>query len=75
MLTFQPIRLEFNHGDEDAVLVLRAGQLVALATRLGVEQGTAAGEWFVEAVFTDALLITGRRYETLDEIAAIIDRT
>ncbi|WP_380779999.1 hypothetical protein [Sphingomonas sp. R86520] len=75
MLTFQPIRLEFNHGDEDAVLILREGQLVAIAARLGVDHGTAAGEWFVETVFTGALLITGRRYQTLDDIAAILDRT
>jgi hypothetical protein len=73
MLTFKPVTLEYNHGDEEAVLVLRSERLVAIAARLGIHHGDAAGEWFVEAVFTDALLITGGRYRTLEEIAARIE--
>ncbi len=73
MLTFTPITLEANHGDEEAVLILRAERLVAIASRLGEHHGGAAGEWFVETVFNDGLRIAGRRCATLEDMTSLIE--
>ncbi len=73
MLTFQTITLEANHGDEEAVLVLRADRLVAVATRLGAQHGGAAGQWYVETVFNDALRLAGQCCASLDELSVLIE--
>jgi hypothetical protein len=49
--SFEPIKLDGNYGDDEAVLVMRAGRLLAVASRLGTEHGDAAGAWFVEKAF------------------------
>ncbi len=73
MLTFQSIELESHHGDENAVLVLRSGRLVAIATRLGKQHGPKAGEWYVEAVFTAELRIAGQSCASLDQLTMLIE--
>lgn len=74
MFTFKPITLDANHGDEEAVLVMRSDKLVAVASRLGPHHD-ASGEWFVEAVFSEDLHIAGHCYGSLDEINASAART
>jgi hypothetical protein len=75
MFTFKPITLDANHGDEEAVLVMRSDRLVAVASRLGPHHDDASGNWFVEAVFSEDLHIAGQRYGSLDEIKASAART
>jgi hypothetical protein len=50
-LTFQPVALAGNYGDEEAALVLADGQLVAIFSRLGPAHGAEAGRWFLEKGF------------------------
>jgi hypothetical protein len=48
---FEPVRLDGNYGDDEALLVMRAGRLLAVVSRLGPDHGEAAGAWFVEKAF------------------------
>jgi hypothetical protein len=73
MLDFKPIALDFNHGDEEAMLVLRSERLVAIVVHLGHHHGEAAGQWFVETIFGENMPITGRSYKTLDDISDAIE--
>jgi hypothetical protein len=50
-LSFEPIKLDGNYGDDEAALVMRSGRLLAVVSRLGPEHGEAAGSWFVEKAF------------------------
>jgi len=52
-ISFQPVTLDVNHGDEAAMLVFRDERLSAIVTRLGAEHGGLAGRWFVETLFTE----------------------
>lgn len=72
MLTFKPITLAANHGDEEAVLVLDGERLMAVASRLGDAHEDAAGQWFVEAIFDDRVPAVGQQCASLDELADLI---
>lgn len=50
-ISIQPVRLDTHDGDADAVLVLRGGRLVAVASRLSDIHGRLSGSFFIEAVF------------------------
>lgn len=73
MLTFQTIALESNHGDDEAVLVLRSGRLVAIASRLGKQHGAASGQWYVEIAFTTDLRLAGQSCASLDDLSMLIE--
>jgi hypothetical protein len=51
MLSFEPVTLDGNYGDEEAVLVFRDGHLLAIAARLGGGHAELAGHWYVEKTF------------------------
>lgn len=72
MLTFQKIQLEANHGDEDAVLVLRAERLVAIASLPGAQHDASSGQWYVETVFTDDRRLVGQCCGSLEELSSLI---
>ncbi|HEY0413034.1 MAG TPA: hypothetical protein VGD66_07825 [Allosphingosinicella sp.] len=50
-LTFQPVTLDGNYGDEAAMLVFREGHLVAVISQLSAAHGVLEGQWFVEKTF------------------------
>lgn len=74
MLTFQKIQLESNHGDEDAVLILRSERLVAIASFLGAQHGPSSGQWYVEAVFSEDRRLVGQCCQSLDELTSLVNR-
>jgi hypothetical protein len=49
--SFQDIKLDTGDGDDQAVLVLRNGRLIAVLSHLGAMHNHMAGKWFVEARF------------------------
>jgi hypothetical protein len=50
-LTFEPVTVDGNYGDNDGVLIFRGGALLAIAVRLGEAHGPAQGRWFLEKSF------------------------
>ena len=66
-ITFQPITLDSETDDRDAVLMLRDGRLVAVLTCLSDMHGVLAGRWFVEAAFRPMGKLVN---ETIDELAS-----
>ena len=52
MISLQPVRVKTGKDDEDGLLVLVDGSLVALLVQLsGEEQGELIGSWFLEVGF------------------------
>lgn len=49
--SFQEITLDTGGSDDQAVLVLRHGRLVAVLSYLSAMHDEMAGKWFVEAMF------------------------
>lgn len=52
-LAFQPITLDGNAPDQEAMLVLRGERLLAVLTCLSDLHADLEGKWFVEATFGD----------------------
>jgi hypothetical protein len=67
---FRAVQLDADHGDQDAVLVLRDGRLTAVLCRLGPMHDALAGRWFVEAMFAHHPLLNGRTFAAPQDFAA-----
>jgi hypothetical protein len=65
-LTFQPVSLDGNAPDRDAMLVFREGRLLAVLTCLSDIHAELVGRWFVEATFGDLPSGHAPVFETLD---------
>lgn len=50
-ISIQPVRLDTEDGDGDAVLVFRGDRLVAVASRLCDFHEGLSGSYFIEAMF------------------------
>jgi hypothetical protein len=50
-LRFQPATLDGNYGDEEAMLVLNDGRILAVLSRLGPAHDELEGCWFLEKGF------------------------
>lgn len=74
-VTWQPITLDTDGVDDEAVLVLRNGRLAAILTCLGDIHGDAAGQWFVEMIFGSSPSVgrTNHIFATPAEFASLID--
>jgi hypothetical protein len=71
-LSFQPVTLDGNYGDEEAMLVLHDGRLIALLSRLGYAHGALAGQWFVETAFGLFAERPGRTFADIEAVEAWI---
>ena len=50
-VTFEPVRLDLDYGDGNAVLVFADARLVGVACEPGEMHGSDRGRWFIEAAF------------------------
>lgn len=50
-LSFEPVLLDTDDGDGEAMLLFADGRLAAVASRLSEAHGDDSGRWFIEAVF------------------------
>lgn len=72
MLTRLHMKIHTNSRDENSVLVMNDGYLVAILVKLDDEvHGSAKGRWHLEAHF-DHVPATGQLFATLDEAVAWI---
>jgi hypothetical protein len=72
MISRLHMRIKTNSKDENSVLVLSDGSLVAILVRLDDPiHGSAQGRWYLEAHF-DHVPDTERLFESLDEAEAWI---
>ncbi|HXH16992.1 MAG TPA: hypothetical protein VNJ10_12765 [Sphingomonas sp.] len=69
-VTFQEIVLDVTTGDDEALLVMREGRLVAVLCRLGPMHGDLTGKWFVEAMFAGESPIIRQTFADPDEFSA-----
>lgn len=69
-LSFQPVALDGNYGDDEGVLVFRGGALLAVASRLGPDHGAATGRWFIEKSFGAASDMPLDPFEDRDALEA-----
>jgi hypothetical protein len=68
------MKMRTNSKDENAVLVLSDGSLVAILVRLDDPMhGSARGRWHLEAHF-DHVPATGRLFENVDEAEAWVEK-
>lgn len=76
MLTRLHMKIQTNSADDNSVLVMHDGYLVAILVRLDDPvHGNARGRWHLEAHF-DHVPATGRLFADLDEAEAwISDQT
>lgn len=54
-ITLEPVTLESDCGDDEGMLALRDGRLIAVLTRLSSIHREYSGRWFVETVFASWL--------------------
>jgi hypothetical protein len=73
-ITFEPARLDYAFGDNEAVLAMRDGSLLAVLSRLGELHGNLLGHWYVEAVFTVDQEGVGGVFANLDAFEAHVQR-
>ncbi|RYG96892.1 MAG: hypothetical protein EON58_11025 [Alphaproteobacteria bacterium] len=72
MLTRQHMKIHTNSRDENSVLVMSDGYLVAILVKLDDDvHGSAKGRWHLEAHF-DHVPATGQLFADLDEAKAWI---
>jgi hypothetical protein len=71
--SFQSITLDTNDGDNQAVLVLRDGNLVAVLSHLSALHGEMAGKWFVETMFGTTPPVQPRVFTSPDEFVVWLD--
>lgn len=71
-LAFQPVALAGNFGDEEAVLALADGRLVAIFSRLGPAHDAEAGRWFLEMGFGPLAERDQQTFADLDSVEAWI---
>jgi|UniRef100_UPI0035CB8D1B hypothetical protein len=68
-ITLEPVTLDSNCGDEEGMLALRDGRVIAVLARLGALHDDQVGRWFVEAAFTRGFP-AGEIYLTLSDFVA-----
>ena len=66
--SFQPIGLDTDYGDSEAMLVLRDERLLAVVSYLDAIHGTLGGKWFVETIFRDLRGRPAQPFETLEDV-------
>jgi hypothetical protein len=72
MITFQPVTLHNDHGEDQGMLAFSGNRLIAVLTHLDKWHGDLDGHWFVEARFGsrgDHLQIS---FETLLEAETVL---
>lgn len=67
-ISTQPILLDTQDGDGNAVLIFRSGQLVAVASRLSELHGELSGSFYIEAVFGPHDRHVGATFDTEAEL-------
>jgi len=67
-ISIQPVCLDTQDDDGDAVLVFRDSQLVAVAARLSDHHGRLSGSFFIEAMFGPRDHHVGATFATEDEL-------
>lgn len=65
MLSFQPVMLDGEHGDSEAVLAFREGRLTAVLSHLSAIHGELEGHWFLEASFDEHDFAAKRTFDSL----------
>ncbi|HXH16603.1 MAG TPA: hypothetical protein VNJ10_10795 [Sphingomonas sp.] len=69
-VSFQEILLDVGTGDDQGLLVLREGRLVAVLSRLGPMHGELCGTWFVESMFRGTSPIIKQTFADPDDFSA-----
>ena len=67
-ISIQPVRLDTQDSDDDAVLVFRGEHLVAVASRLSDLHAGLTGRFFIEAVFGPRDLHAGATFASEEEL-------
>ena len=73
-ISIQPVRLDSQDDDGEAVLVFHDDQLVAVASRLSGLHGPLSGSFFIEAVFGPRDHHLGATFATEDELRGWAER-
>lgn len=68
-ITLEPVTLDSQCGDDEGMLALREGRVIAVLARLGAVHDEQIGRWFVEAAFTRSVP-AGEIYLTLSDFVA-----
>lgn len=74
-ISYRPVTLDANHGDEAAMLVFRDERLSAIVTRLGAAHGGLAGRWFVETLFTESTDMLHVTLSSLTDLESLLARS
>jgi len=74
MLSFKPVTLDTDAPDQEAVLVFRNGNLLAVLTRLSAIHGDLKGKWFLEAAFGEVPVVQPPVFESTEHFEEWVSR-
>jgi hypothetical protein len=66
-VSFQPITLDGNAPDSEAMLVYRNERLLAVLVCLSDIHGELTGQWYVEANFGEMPVVHPPAFETIEQ--------
>lgn len=70
MFSFVPTTLDSDTPDSEAVMILRDGRLLAVASCLSGIHGALAGHWYIESAFRGLPYRVDTTFETLGSLEA-----
>jgi hypothetical protein len=73
MFSFVNTALDSDTPDSEAVMILRDGRLLAVASCLSLMHGALEGRWYIEASFRTLPYLSDTTFETLSKLEAWLE--